>query len=49
VGLEQPLTQLFRIRHANVVAQQDVLIAKTQLDQTQDVVVLQVRNSTTTF
>jgi outer membrane protein TolC len=43
VGLEQPLTQLFRIRHANVVAQQDVLIAKTQLDQTQDVVVLQVR------
>jgi outer membrane protein TolC len=43
VGLEQPLTQLFRIRHANVAAQQDVLIAKTQLDQTQDAIALQVR------
>jgi outer membrane protein TolC len=43
VGLEQPLTQLFRIHQANVAAQQDVLIAKTQLDQTQDVIALQVR------
>ena len=43
VGLEQPLTQLFRIHHANVAAQQDVLIAKTQLDQTQDSIALQVR------
>jgi outer membrane protein TolC len=43
VGLEQPLTQLFRIHHANVAAQQDVLIAKTQLDQTQDAIALQVR------
>jgi outer membrane protein TolC len=43
VGLEQPLTQLLRIRHANVAAQQDVLVAKTQLDQTQDAIALQVR------
>jgi outer membrane protein TolC len=43
VGLEQPLTQLLRIHHANVAAQQDVLIAKTQLDQTQDTIALQVR------
>jgi outer membrane protein TolC len=43
VGLEQPLTQLLRIHHANVAAQQDVLIAKTQLDQTQDAIALQVR------
>jgi outer membrane protein TolC len=43
VGLEQPLTQLFRIHHANVAAQQDVFIAKTQLDQTQDAIALQVR------
>jgi outer membrane protein TolC len=43
VGLEQPLTQLFRIHHANVAAQQDVLIAKTQLDQSQDAIALQVR------
>jgi outer membrane protein TolC len=43
VGLEQPLTQLFRIHHANVAAQQDVLIARTQLDQTQDAIALQVR------
>jgi outer membrane protein TolC len=43
VGLEQPLTQLFRIHHANVAAQQDVLVAKTQLDQTQDAIALQVR------
>jgi len=43
VGLEQPLTQLLRIHHANIAAQQDVLIAKTQLDQTQDAIALQVR------
>ncbi len=43
VGLEQPLTQLFRIHQANVAAKQDVLIAKTQLDQTQNAIALQVR------
>jgi outer membrane protein TolC len=43
VGLEQPLTQLFRIHQANVAAKEDVLVAKTQLDQTQDVIALQVR------
>jgi len=43
VGLEQPLTQLFRIHQANIAARQDVLVAKTQLDQTQDAVALQVR------
>jgi len=43
VGLEQPLTQLFRIHQANVAAKEDVLIAKTQLDQTQDMIALQVR------
>jgi outer membrane protein TolC len=43
VGLEQPLTQLFRIHQANVAAKEDVLVAKTQLDQTQDAVALQVR------
>jgi outer membrane protein TolC len=43
VGLEQPLTQLFRIHQENVAAKQDILVAKTQLDQTQDAVALQVR------
>src|SRR6201999_4539241 len=43
VGLEQPLTQLFRIHQANVAAKQDVLIAQTQLDQTQNAIALQVR------
>jgi outer membrane protein TolC len=43
VGVEQPLTQLFRIHHANVAAQQDVFVAKTQLDQTRDAIALQVR------
>jgi outer membrane protein TolC len=43
VGLEQPLTQLFRIRQANIAAKEDVLVAKTQLDQTQDAIALQVR------
>jgi outer membrane protein TolC len=43
VGLEQPLTQLFRIHQANVAAKEDVLVAKTQLDQTQDAIALQVR------
>jgi len=43
VGLEQPLTQLFRIHQANVAAKQDLLIAKAQLDQTQDAIALQVR------
>ncbi len=43
VGLEQPITQLFRIHQANVAAKEDVLVAKTQLDQTQDAIALQVR------
>jgi len=43
VGLEQPLTQLFRIHQANVAANQDVLIARTQFDQTKDAIALQVR------
>jgi outer membrane protein TolC len=43
VGLEQPVTQLFRIHQANVAAKVDVLVAKTQLDQTQDAIALQVR------
>ena len=43
VGLEQPLTQLFRIHQANVAAKQDVLIAKTQFDQTEDAIALEVR------
>jgi outer membrane protein TolC len=43
VGLEQPLTQLFRIHQANTAAKEDVLVAKTQLDETQDAVALQVR------
>ena len=43
VGLEQPLTQLFRIHQANVAAKQDVLIAKTEFDQTKDAIALQVR------
>jgi outer membrane protein TolC len=43
VGLQQPLTQLFRIHQANVAAKEDVLVAKTQLDQTQDAIALQVR------
>lgn len=43
VGLEQPLTQMFRTHQANVAAKEDVLVAKTQLDQTQDAVALQVR------
>jgi outer membrane protein TolC len=43
VGLEQPLTQLFRIHEANVAAGQDVLVARTQLEQTQDSISLQVR------
>jgi outer membrane protein TolC len=43
VGLEQPLTQLFRVHQANVAAKQDVLVAQTQLDQTQDAIALQVR------
>jgi outer membrane protein TolC len=43
LGLQQPLTQLFRIHQANVAAKEDVLVAKTQLDQTQDAIALQVR------
>jgi outer membrane protein TolC len=43
VGLEQPLTQMFRIHQANVAAKQDLTIAKTQLDQTHDAIALQVR------
>lgn len=43
VGLQQPLTQLFKIHQANIAAKQDILVAKTQLDQTQDAIALQVR------
>ena len=43
VGLEQPLTQMFRIHQANIAAKQDLTIARTQLDQTQDAIALQVR------
>ena len=43
VGLEQPLTQMFRIHQANIAARQDLVIARTQLDQTQDAIALQVR------
>ena len=43
VGLEQPLTQLFRIHQANIAAKQDVLVAKTQYEQTEDEIALQVR------
>jgi outer membrane protein TolC len=43
VGLEQPITQMFRIHQANVAAEEDVLVAKTQLDQTQDAIALKVR------
>jgi len=43
VGLEQPLTQMFRIHEANIAAKQDLIISKTQLDQTQDAIALQVR------
>ena len=43
VGLEQPLTQLFRIHQGNVAAKEDVLVAKTQLDQTQEAIAVQIR------
>jgi outer membrane protein TolC len=43
VSLEQPLTQLFRIHQGNVAAKQDVLVAQTQLDETQDDVALTTR------
>ena len=43
VGVEQPITQLLRIHQANIAAKQDVLIAQTQLDQTQDAIALRVR------
>ena len=43
VGLQQPLTQLFRIHQANVAANQDVLVARTQLDQTRDDIALSAR------
>lgn len=43
VGLEQPLTQQFRIHEANVEAKQNVLVARTKLDQTQDEIALQIR------
>jgi outer membrane protein TolC len=42
-GLDQPLTQLFRIHEANIAARKDVLIAQAQLDQTQDDIALKVR------
>jgi outer membrane protein TolC len=43
VGLEQPLTQEFRNHEANVEARQDILVAKTQLEQAQDAIALQIR------
>ena len=43
VGLEQPLTQMFRIHQANVAAKQDVIIAKTEFDQSKGAIALQVR------
>jgi outer membrane protein TolC len=43
VSLDQPLTQLFGIHQKNVAAGQDVLIARTQLDLTEDDVALQTR------
>jgi outer membrane protein TolC len=43
VGLDQPITQLFRIHQENVAVGEDVSIARTQLDQTQDEVALQAR------
>lgn len=43
VGLEQPITQLFRIHQANVAAREDVLVATTQLNQSQEAIALQVR------
>lgn len=43
VGLEQPLTQLFGIHQSNLAAQQDVLVAKSQLDETQDGIAFNVR------
>jgi outer membrane protein TolC len=43
VGLDQPLTQLFQIHQANLAAEEDVLVADTQLGQTQADVALGVR------
>jgi outer membrane protein TolC len=43
VGLDQPLTQLFRIHQANVAAEQEVLVAQAQLGQAQADVALSVR------
>jgi outer membrane protein TolC len=43
VNLEQPVTQLFRIHEANAAAKQDLLIAQTQFEQTQDEVALKTR------
>jgi outer membrane protein TolC len=43
VGLDQPLTQLFRIHQANIAAKRDVLVAQAQLDETQDDVALNAR------
>jgi outer membrane protein TolC len=43
VGLDQPLTQLFRIHQANVAVEQDVLVAQTRLGQAQADVALSVR------
>ena len=43
VNLEQPVTQLLGIHEANVAATQDVLIAQTQFEQTQDEVALKTR------
>lgn len=43
LSLDQPLTQLFRIHQANVAAEQDIQVAKTQLDKTQDEVALKTR------
>jgi outer membrane protein TolC len=43
VGLEQPLTQLFRIHQSNVAAGVDIHVAETELEQSQDDVALKAR------
>src|SRR5580658_6923332 len=43
VGLDQPLTQLFRIHQAYAAAEQDVMVAQTQFGRAQADVALSVR------
>jgi outer membrane protein TolC len=42
-GLEQPLTQMFKIRESNRAATADINTAKVQVDQAQNGIALQVR------